>query len=410
LLLSTVSQSKVTLDNSELGAPDTTLPQAGGIVRFAAWCLDYFFFGVITSSFAAILLLVANSLSLTNGLSQERIGRISAILTLAIFSYLEGSNQYRTPGKAFCGLRTNWSPSNVPFSILRGFLRLTIKIIFPLGALSIPFNTRRRALHDFIFGSSVVIENPKRLKFGLFIILIPLLVVMAFSLLTFLGEPARDQRFPQQSPPISTPTSLPGTFTTPSDTLTPAPTRMEDTASNEPISGSRAVFFLADSSRSMAFDGKIELERKIILNFAKVMSPKDVIAVIAFNTDPYVVIKPSKISNASSVIEYRLNNLVALGKSDLLPSLKQACRMAFETKPSQLDVVIITDGKIPLPGDELLESVRCITKLGGKITTIGMGDDVDEPFLQMLSDKGGGNYIKATDSAQAIGDLSSALR
>jgi len=171
------------------------------------------------------------------------------------------------------------------------------------------------------------------------------------------------------------------------------------------LTANLAMFFLVDKSRSTAFEGQLELERQSVREFISQMNPDDLVSVVGFDDTPFVVIQLAKVGEVLPVLDYRLNNLVAMGKTNLLSSLAHVCRMMSEIKVTQTQIAILSNGRMPISDNEYRDAVQCITQKGGEVNTIGIGDDPEEALLYALSLYGKGVFFKSTNSTEVVAKL-----
>ena len=74
------------------------------------------------------------------------------------FSLFHASILKATPGKrAFSAQVVRLNGSRLSYA--QAFCRLVLTVILPFGIVTIPFSTRRQALHDMIMGTVVVRQD-----------------------------------------------------------------------------------------------------------------------------------------------------------------------------------------------------------------------------------------------------------
>ena len=162
----------------------------------------------------------------------------------------------------------------------------------------------------------------------------------------------------------------------------------------------KAIALLIDKSRSMAFDGKIEGAREAALLTIQSLKDEDYATVIGFDSTAFVVIRMDTVSNIKPVASYRLNNLVAMGRTDLLPALVEARRALAKAPADRKHIIVLSDGKIPFAGDEYLQELQRLRQESISLSAVAVGDDADAPFMQMLSQYGKGAFYQTLNASK----------
>ncbi|HEX7899712.1 MAG TPA: VWA domain-containing protein [Planctomycetota bacterium] len=156
-----------------------------------------------------------------------------------------------------------------------------------------------------------------------------------------------------------------------------------------------AVLFVVDRSGSMA-GPPIEIVKRSCVQSAKTLSPRDLMAVIAFDRDPDWILEFTE-GDRHEYIESRVSRLMAGGFTSIYPALAEA-RRAFRADPrarrcSAKHVILLSDGDTS-PGDfETL--VREMRADGIAVTAVCVGSapKFDAPLMSQIADWGGGRFI-----------------
>lgn len=152
----------MTLDH----AGDPALPgYAGAVSRLAAYVVDLLLMSTLLtlgSAAAAYLVAVVTGHQMDLERDRQLAGVGFALWWMAYFAgswALTGS----TPGMLVFGLRVV-RPDGTPISVLSAVVRAATfplsVALFGLGFLGILFDTKRRALHDFLAGTTVIYAPP----------------------------------------------------------------------------------------------------------------------------------------------------------------------------------------------------------------------------------------------------------
>ena len=151
------------VDDFPQGAFDT-MEYAGFWVRFAASLLD----AVVILVFAVLIGLVVGVLSGIAGIPVKRgsvwPNFIGFVISWLYYATLESSERSATFGKRAFHLQVLRDEDLDRIGFLRASARwigrLISTLVFSIGYLMQPFTPRKRALHDFIAGTVVVVQEP----------------------------------------------------------------------------------------------------------------------------------------------------------------------------------------------------------------------------------------------------------
>jgi uncharacterized RDD family membrane protein YckC len=157
---------------------------AGFWVRFTAMMLDTLILLAIAVVLGFALALLAGALGLRAGPSEALYNLAGFALSLAYYAFLESGPRCATFGKRALHLQVLGAADLTRMGFLRAavrwFGRFASMILLMAGYLMQPFTPRKRALHDYIAGTVVVVQAPySRTLVGLMIGLMVLLVLAA---------------------------------------------------------------------------------------------------------------------------------------------------------------------------------------------------------------------------------------
>lgn len=155
-----------------------------------------------------------------------------------------------------------------------------------------------------------------------------------------------------------------------------------------------------DKSGSMTGDArgldKMELAKEAAIRATTMMNQQDYIGVIAFDGDPWEVVKPQTVTKLNE-IQQQIGSIVADGGTDIFPALQMAYESVKTMKTQRKHVILLTDGQSGMQDDYqgLLQQMA-----GENITvsTVAVGDDADTHLLQMIAEWGKGRYYFANDA------------
>jgi Mg-chelatase subunit ChlD len=153
-----------------------------------------------------------------------------------------------------------------------------------------------------------------------------------------------------------------------------------------------ALVLVIDRSGSMQGQ-KLEAAKESARVTAEVLSPQDYIAVVAFDSEAQVFVKPTRASNKMR-ISSDIARLQAGGGTNIFPGLKEAFDILQGINAKVKHVILMTDGEAPTDGlAELVQDMRA-----SRITVSCVGvQGADRNMLQMISEAGEGRLYMVED-------------
>ncbi|MCS4541017.1 MAG: VWA domain-containing protein [Euryarchaeota archaeon] len=140
---------------------------------------------------------------------------------------------------------------------------------------------------------------------------------------------------------------------------------------------------------------KADVEKAIAVGLMRSLLPQDSLGVIAFNTDPYVVI-PFAAYSDKHALEDRVARLQFGGGTVTYPAQAAADDMIGRFEGSK-NVAIVSDGNTEFE-DLSLSKAKSMATRGIKTYTVGVGYDTNEAFLEDLAKVGNGMYFKMEEN------------
>jgi Ca-activated chloride channel homolog len=171
------------------------------------------------------------------------------------------------------------------------------------------------------------------------------------------------------------------------------PVKMDvDKKQNQP---SVALSLVIDRSGSMS-GLPMEMAKAAAKAAVDVLQPDDLVEVIAFDSSPtrYVKMTPAK---RKGRIGTDIARIQPGGGTEIFPALDAAYQDLSVTAARKKHVILLTDGKAPVGG--IRDVVQAMAAEGITVTSVGLGNDLDDGLLTMIKDVGGGRYHKVPDPA-----------
>jgi uncharacterized membrane protein len=153
-----------------------------------------------------------------------------------------------------------------------------------------------------------------------------------------------------------------------------------------------AVVLVIDRSGSMQ-GPKLEAAKESARATAEVLSPNDYIAVVAFDSEASLLVRPTRASNRMR-ISNDIARLQSGGGTNIYPGLKDAFEILQGINAKVKHVILMTDGEAPTDGiAELVQDMRA-----SRITVSCVGvQGADRSMLSMIADTGDGRLYMVED-------------
>lgn len=159
---------------------------------------------------------------------------------------------------------------------------------------------------------------------------------------------------------------------------------------------SLGLVLVIDRSGSMT-DDKMELAKESAIRTVELMRSKDTVGVVAFDSQPWWVVEPQKLTDKEDVIN-KIRSIQANGGTEIYPALKAGYDRLKEVDAQRKHMILMTDGQSATnPGyqailDDMVE--RQIT-----LSTVGVGQDTDAQLLEWLAKEAKGRYYFTNDQS-----------
>jgi Ca-activated chloride channel homolog len=169
------------------------------------------------------------------------------------------------------------------------------------------------------------------------------------------------------------------------------PVRMDDSRRKE--MPTIAMALVIDRSGSMT-GLPLEMAKQAARATVSTLAPDDLLEVIAFDSVPtrYVKVQPAR---NRSRIETDIGRIQAGGGTEIFAALDAAYQDLSVVQARKKHVILLTDGRASSSG--IRDLVQAMAAESITVTTVGLGNEVDDQLLSMIKDFGGGRYHKVPD-------------
>ena len=167
----------------------------------------------------------------------------------------------------------------------------------------------------------------------------------------------------------------------------------------------RALILIIDKSGSMGRNNKLVYAKMAALTVTKSLSDSDLLGVIGFDSQPFVVIPLEPLAQMRPYFSDLIDRIKAHGTTYLLPALQEAERTLAQSQAAIKHVVILTDGETGGTASMYYDLVSSMHHEGAAtISAIAIGREANLPLLEAIAKYGGGGFYQ-TDSPENLPDL-----
>lgn len=176
------------------------------------------------------------------------------------------------------------------------------------------------------------------------------------------------------------------------------------------------VLMLIDRSQSMYGD-RIAATKRAAVELINQLAPEDLVGVLAFDAQPYVVVEMQPALQAHPLLVEKLVRLKSIGGTDLLPALQAAHQRLAQSGATVKHILLLSDGMTPFDAEAYRHLLEAFARENVSVSTIGIGAmSVNVPLLTLLANATGGTFYRmtsleelpqlvATDTQRALGRL-----
>ena len=180
-----------------------------------------------------------------------------------------------------------------------------------------------------------------------------------------------------------------GYYRTPIEEILPVKIK----ASDSQVQYATALAMVIDRSSSMSGQ-KIELCKSACISTVELLSRKDFLAVVAFDSAAHWVVPMAQLTSPAAAVS-QISSVTAAGGTNLEPAMSDAYRALQGVKAKLKHMIVLTDGHTTGAGYEALSAQ--MKQEGMTVSTVAVGGGADTQLLQRMAAAGGGQAYLTTD-------------
>jgi Mg-chelatase subunit ChlD len=156
-------------------------------------------------------------------------------------------------------------------------------------------------------------------------------------------------------------------------------------SSRAPIERPLALVLVIDRSGSMS-GTKLEAAKEAARATTEILAPDDMIAVVAFDTESQVVVRPQRAANRTR-ISADISRITTGGGTNIFTGLKEANELLAGIGAFHKKVILLSDGEAAYDGISALVGDMAAARI--QVSAVGL-QGADRNMLSMIADGGGG--------------------
>ncbi|WP_238327424.1 VWA domain-containing protein [Paenibacillus gorillae] len=156
------------------------------------------------------------------------------------------------------------------------------------------------------------------------------------------------------------------------------------------------LVLVIDRSGSMD-GGKLELAKEAAMRTIELMRDEDTVAVVAFDSSPWWIVEPTKLTDRKKIIS-QIQGIQPEGGTEIYTALSEAYKKLLEVQAQRKHIILLTDGQSSTnPGYSALTSSMVDKQM--TMSTVAVGDGADQMLLKSLAEAAKGRYYFTKDES-----------
>ena len=154
------------------------------------------------------------------------------------------------------------------------------------------------------------------------------------------------------------------------------------------------IILLIDRSASM-MGPRIAATKRASVELVRQLAPEDLVGILAFDTEPYVVSEVEPAARTRAALVERLVKLRSSGGTDIYPALAAAATRLDMTGASVKHIVLLSDGNTPFHRQAYETLIRAFQASGTTVSAIGIGAAfINADYMEWLAQSTGGTFYQ----------------
>lgn len=172
-------------------------------------------------------------------------------------------------------------------------------------------------------------------------------------------------------------------------------------ASKNACTGSYALAFLIDKSGSVREENIVDVEKDALTRVIPELRSDILLSIVGFDNGPFLMLRNRSLdSEGRKLALKRVDALIPVGQTNLLPAVDLVSRVLKESTASCRALVVMSDAKFVMVHDENIFSQIFADRKVDKMSVIAFGKNGDLQSMKNLAKAGNGDLYQITDLKQ----------
>ncbi|TDF93787.1 VWA domain-containing protein [Paenibacillus piri] len=159
---------------------------------------------------------------------------------------------------------------------------------------------------------------------------------------------------------------------------------------------SLGLILVIDRSGSMD-GGKLELAKEAAMRTVELMREKDSVGVVAFDSTPWWVVEPQKLTDRKKVLE-QIQSIQPAGGTEIYTAVDEAYQRMLKVEAQRRHIILLTDGQ-SATNQSYEQLTSNMLKHNITLSSVAVGEGADVQLLESLAKMAKGRFYYTNDQS-----------
>ncbi|MCR8635478.1 VWA domain-containing protein [Paenibacillus radicis (ex Xue et al. 2023)] len=159
---------------------------------------------------------------------------------------------------------------------------------------------------------------------------------------------------------------------------------------------SLGLILVIDRSGSMA-GGKLELAKEAAMRTVELMRKKDSVGVVAFDSTPWWVVEPQKLTDRKKVLE-QIQSIQPAGGTEIYTAVDEAYQRMLKVEAQRKHIILLTDGQ-SATNQSYEQLTENMLKNNMTLSSVAVGEGSDVQLLESIAKMAKGRFYYTNDQS-----------
>lgn len=159
---------------------------------------------------------------------------------------------------------------------------------------------------------------------------------------------------------------------------------------------SLGLVLVIDRSGSMS-DGKLDLAKEAAMRTIELLRDTDTVGVVAFDSSPWWVVKPTKLTDRQAVLD-QIQSIQPEGGTEIFSALNEGYEGLYKLDAQRKHMILLTDGQSSTNAN-YNTITDAMNEKNMTLSTVAVGEGADQNLLEQLAKNAKGRYYFTKDES-----------